>query len=88
MPESQGGPSTEWEGQDETRKSIPRTGNGKGTGATLIAAEPIAKALNEPATGRRSFVSLRVSTGEPHYKAWARWEQARGIGADLQGASA
>jgi len=88
VPESQGGPSTEWDGQDETRKSIPQTGNGKGTGATLIAAEPIAKALNEPPTGRLSFVSLRLSTGEPHYKAWARREQARGIGADLQGASA
>ena len=80
VPERQGGSSTEYGGQDGTRKTIQQTGNGKGTRATLNAKAPIAKALNEAAIRRWSFMSLRVSFDGAHSNAWTGRAQARGIG--------
>jgi hypothetical protein len=77
---SQGGSSTENRGQDESRKSIRQTDNGKGSRATLSAKAPIAKALNEAAARRWSFMSLRVSHDGAHSNAWTGRAQTRGIG--------
>jgi hypothetical protein len=77
VPASQGGSSTNYGGQDETRKSIHQTGNGKGTRATLNAKASIAKARNEVAIRRWSFMSLRVSFDGAHSNAWTGRAQAR-----------
>lgn len=46
--------------------------------AIMDAAEHLARALNDPASGRPSMLTLRISTDEPQPDVLLRWTDADG----------
>lgn len=52
--------------------------NDAATDAIMDAAEKLALACNDPACGRPSFLSLRISTDDAHPQVLMRWEQSSG----------
>lgn len=52
------------------------------TDAIMNAAEQLVKALNDPACGRTSLASLRISTDDALPNVLMRWEPRRGMWVD------
>jgi hypothetical protein len=58
--------------------------NADPTDEIMNAAEQLAKAINDPASGRTTHVSLRISTDDAHPDTIMRWTHERGMWFDAK----